>query len=277
MGFEQVARRFGLGRPVAAPVRVPGGLSNELWRLTTTGGVFAVKRMVVNAGRPDFVANVEASFAVELRAWRAGVPMPEPVPDAGCALASVDGSWFRVHRWVPGRAGMSAAGDAAGLLAAIHAAGDPRWAPAPDFAWDGARWGADVAGLARRVAGGPGRVLLVDSHGDLDRKNTLLSAEGVLMAVDWDAAGPVGAVQEAASLALDWSDGSPQSFAEAVRAYTRCSGLIVPAEPWVFAAWVAGQGGWLDYSGTPEPLVALRAVAARLDVFLAALPSPPPG
>src|SRR5690349_6153714 len=106
-----------------------GGLSNELWRVPTAAGVFAVKRMVVNADRPDFVANVEAAFAVERRAFAAGVPMPEPVPEpsGGRALASVGGSWYRVHRWVEGRAGVGSATDAVRLAAAIHAVGRPRW------------------------------------------------------------------------------------------------------------------------------------------------------
>ncbi|RSM47515.1 hypothetical protein DMB66_48095 [Actinoplanes sp. ATCC 53533] len=38
MAIERVARRFGLGRPAAEPVRVSGGLSNELWRVATDTG-----------------------------------------------------------------------------------------------------------------------------------------------------------------------------------------------------------------------------------------------
>ncbi|WP_433384853.1 phosphotransferase [Actinoplanes sp. CA-142083] len=273
----RVMRRFGLGDPVGAPVRVPGGLSNELWRVTTAEGVFAVKRMVVNADRPDFVGNVEASFGVEWRAWRSGVPMPEPLSEGGRALVAVDGSLYRAHRWVESREGAASVRDAAGLLARIHAAGEPRWAPAVDGGWDGRRWGAEVAGLARRVAEQPARVLVVDSHRDLDRKNTLLGVDGVLMAVDWDAAGPVSAVQEVVAVALDWSGGDPGAFAEGVGAY----GRVVPAEPWVFGGWVAAQGGWLDYVAEHQPgeaertLAELRGLAAGLDVLLSVLPSPP--
>jgi hypothetical protein len=67
------ARHFGLGRAGAA-VRVPGGLSNELWRV----GDFAIKRMVVNADNPDFADNVERANAIERRAWLAG-PGGRPV------------------------------------------------------------------------------------------------------------------------------------------------------------------------------------------------------
>ncbi|GIM96810.1 aminoglycoside phosphotransferase family protein [Paractinoplanes toevensis] len=302
--IDEVAGHFELGRLTAAPVRVAGGLSNELWRVTTDNGDYAVKRMVVNADRPEFVTNVEAAFAVEQRAWRAGVPMPQPVTLAGRALAAVSGSLFRVHRWVDGTPGAGSPTQAAELLTSIHAAGAPRWEPTPILDWppdlDGSsdqasadpaaggpadRWDADpavnglpdLADLAWRVRAGPTRMLVVDSHRDLDRKNTLLTADGVLMALDWDAAGPIGAVHEAASVALDWSDGDPAVFAEAIRAY---GGEPIPAEPWIFASWVAAQGGWLDYNATHRadtPLgqaeiaatrSRMQALAADLDRFL---------
>lgn len=280
-----VAARFALGRPVRAPVRVPGGLSNELWRLDTEHGVFAVKRMVVNADLPAFVENVEAAFRIERRAWTAGVPMPEPIaePSSGHALARVDDELFRVHRWVDGREGTGAPVAAAALLARIHAAGEARWVSMPTPVWTAGRRDADLGRLAHRVGSRPDRALVVDSHGDLDRKNTLQRADGVLMAVDWDAAAAVGAVHEAVGLALDWSDAEPGAFAEAIAEYVRRSGVVVPAQPWVFAGWVAAQGGWLDYNATHRAdtalgsaevhatLARLHRVAARMDALLASL------
>ncbi|MCY1143959.1 hypothetical protein OWR29_38690 [Actinoplanes sp. Pm04-4] len=207
MGLEVVVSRFGLGRLEAKPVRMAGGLSNELWQVRTSSGVFAVKRMVVNAERPDFIGNVEGAFRVELGAWNAGVATPEPIaePGSGRALVRVDGELFRVHRWVDGRAADSAAAQAAELLADIHAAGAPRWEEFADHGWDGGRWGAEIASLADRVRSAPLQMLTVDSHRDLDRKNALRRGDGTLLALDWDAAGPVGAVQEAVAVALDWA------------------------------------------------------------------------
>jgi hypothetical protein len=282
VAIERVAERFGLGPPVGAPRRVAGGLSNELWRLVTGAGAFAVKRMVLNADRPDFVGNVESAYAVERRAWDAGVAVPEPVPvpGTGRALAEVGGALFRVHRWVDGRPGEGDPAAAAKLLATIHAAASPRWEP-QDPGWTADRWGKDLGELARRVAPPPGPVLVVDSHRDLDRKNTLLRADGTLVALDWDAAGPVAAVHEAAGLALDWSGGDPVGFARAVRVYTGRGGVPVPADPWIFGGWVAAQGGWLDYHAprrdegscaqVRDTLARLRALGERLDGLLAAL------
>jgi hypothetical protein len=58
---------------------VAGGLFNELWRLDTESGAFAVKRMIVNAGSLSFVDNVETAFTVERRAWAADVATPSGV------------------------------------------------------------------------------------------------------------------------------------------------------------------------------------------------------
>jgi Ser/Thr protein kinase RdoA (MazF antagonist) len=284
--IERVAATFGLGLPVWEPVTVAGGLSNQLWRLDTDRGAFAVKRMVANAERQALVENVEAAFAIERRAWAAGVPVPEPVvdPSSGRALARIDGALFRVHRWVDGSPGSGSPVEAAGLLARIHAVGRARWAPTPSRGWAAERWGADLVELTRKTTAGPDRVLVVDSHGDLERKNTLRRGDGTVLALDWDAAGPVGAVHEAVGVALDWSDAQPGGFAEAVEAYVRHSGVVVPPRPWVFAGWVAAQGGWLDHNATHRADTALgrgevqatrarlRRLATRMDALLAALP-----
>lgn len=157
MGIERAVERFGLGRLEAEPVRVPGGLSNELWRVRTGAGEFAVKRMVINADQPQFVDNVEAAFGVERRAWDSGVPIPEPVAVNGRALLRVDGDLYRAHRWVDGNAGQATVRQAAELLAGIHAAGRGRLKDMPGTGWSGARWGDGINQLARRVVEHPSR------------------------------------------------------------------------------------------------------------------------
>ena len=275
--LAHVAAHFGLGHPVGEPARVPGGLSNELWRLTTEHGSYAVKRMIVNADRPDFAANVEAAFRVERRARQAGVPMPTPVPEPGTgrALARLGDGWYRVHHWVDSHPPAADPAPAADLLARIHAAGHPRPGPPPDTTWTGHRWGLSTLRTTQ-----PPQTLVVDSHRDLDRKNTLRTGHGTLLALDWDAAGATSAVHEAAALALDWSDGEPAVFAETLRAYASRTATVPPAEPWIFAGWIAAHGGWLDHVAEHRPddhaeidgtLSRLRRLAAGRDDLLTAL------
>jgi hypothetical protein len=77
MEFGAVAQRFGVGALTANPEVVAGGLSNHLWRMETDRGSFAVKEMVINADRPDFVTTVEVAYGIEARAYTVGVPRIE--------------------------------------------------------------------------------------------------------------------------------------------------------------------------------------------------------
>jgi hypothetical protein len=104
-----VCELFDLGAPIGAPTAVSGGLTNRLWRVTTTNGVFAVKQMNRDPDRADYVAWFDRAFTLEQAAFRAGIPMPRPVPVAstgGCLgelqLADTSAITVRVHEWVEG-------------------------------------------------------------------------------------------------------------------------------------------------------------------------------
>jgi hypothetical protein len=269
------AAAFALGPVLDEPVPVPGGLSNELWRVRTGAGAYAVKRMVLAARRPDFVANVEAAFRVERHAQLAGVPMPAPVPDprTGRALARVDGALVRVHVWEDGTPGAGTPAEAAALLARIHAVGTPRWSDAEPLDPRIGAWAPP--GLVERIPEPPARAVRVDGHRDLDRKNTLRRPDGTLLALDWDAAGPTTAVWEAVGVALDWAELDPAGVRSVLAVYQEASGIAVPAEPWVFGGWVAAACWWLEHhttvrDGVPVTDPEATGTRAELDRFAAA-------
>lgn len=247
---------------------VPGGLSNDLFRLETARGAYALKVMRANADASGFRANIERAFAIERTAVADGVPCPRPIelPDATC-LADVAGTWVRVHAWVDGEHPVPEmhAHEAGALLAAIQRANELTPLMLADEPWDEARWSnlAMLAGLplpiARRLGeaasmlaeleaatSGAHVVDHVASHGDLDPKNTLV-VNGTLMALDWDAAAVLPVAREAVSVALDWSTG-PGVFRGVLRSYVAAGGTEIPAENWVFGGWVSALGGWLVYN-----------------------------
>jgi Ser/Thr protein kinase RdoA (MazF antagonist) len=88
-----VAATFDLGAVVASPTFVARGATGFIWKLTTSRGSFAVKRLL------PYVLEERVPFDVEvqLAAADAGIPLPRPVlaPDGA---AMVDRT--RVYEWV---------------------------------------------------------------------------------------------------------------------------------------------------------------------------------
>jgi hypothetical protein len=74
-----VAERFGVGTPRRPMERVHGGLLNRMWRLDTDEGSFAVKELNLHR---DWTYRPHDVLRLEVAAFEAGVPMPEPMPRA---------------------------------------------------------------------------------------------------------------------------------------------------------------------------------------------------
>jgi Ser/Thr protein kinase RdoA (MazF antagonist) len=263
-----VCDRFGLGLAVTRGFRVSGYHHNEVWRVDTITGAYAVKRLPSQA---------EPAVEIEVNAWKSGIPVPAPVPSpvTGGYLAIFGDSSMRVHRWLDGRApalgdlspGLSARmGE---LVAAVHAAGRataPQELPADD---PGPADDLEAATVRPAGAGTP-----TMSHGDLHPKNALLRPDGTLALIDWDTAGAYAAEREAVGMALDWAarlDGSVDlaKFDAAVEGYRRGGGII-PPQPWVFGGWARGYLAFLRGAGRNEPtgtLARLHWVAGNLDAL----------
>ncbi|MBB3731481.1 phosphotransferase enzyme family protein [Nonomuraea dietziae] len=98
LDVASVCDRFGLGLAVTPGLRVAGYYHNQVWRLDTITGAYAVKRLT-------WAPSAEA-IEIERRALAAGVPLPPPVPETATGRHTVElgGAVVRVHRWLDGRA-----------------------------------------------------------------------------------------------------------------------------------------------------------------------------
>ncbi len=238
-----ICHLFDLGSPIGAPTPVSGGLTNGLWRIATTSGVFAVKEMNRDPNRADYVAWFDRAFTLEQAAFHGGIPMPRPVPVAatGRCLGEIqrpDGGALtvRVHEWIDGEplsngevypveiaarvavilANIHALGLAAGIATteALPVFGSEHWRALADRAQrDAANWAPELPPLLPvlhelevyvRAAHSDATPLLL-SHRDSDKKNFLLSPTDELVLVDWDAAGPVNPRHDLANEALVWA------------------------------------------------------------------------
>lgn len=105
---DTVAERFGIGRPVSGLVRVTGGNTHRLFRLTTDQGSWAVK-LLNSTGEAGWLEAMARSAELELLAADAGVAVPTPaIPSDPVAVlvaemsAGEDMEYVRVSRWVDG-------------------------------------------------------------------------------------------------------------------------------------------------------------------------------
>jgi len=105
-----VADAFGLGTPTGPPRPVPGGRSHRLWRLSTTRGGWAVKRL--NRPREQWwLDDYLLAARIQIAAHHAGIAMPRPISPVRPAAAlladvPVDGALasFLAHEWCAGHA-----------------------------------------------------------------------------------------------------------------------------------------------------------------------------
>ncbi|MEU4704242.1 phosphotransferase enzyme family protein [Nonomuraea dietziae] len=136
LDVASVCDRFGLGLAVTPGLRVAGYYHNQVWRLDTITGAYAVKRLT-------WAPSAEA-IEIERRALAAGVPLPPPVPETTTGRHTVElgGAVVRVHRWLDGRApGIDDLTPAlcrrmGALLATVHHAGSSG-PPGPGAGSDG--------------------------------------------------------------------------------------------------------------------------------------------
>ncbi|MFT7835174.1 phosphotransferase [Saccharothrix sp. BKS2] len=264
--MEAVAAAFGLGGAISWEP-VTGGRSHLVWRLRTTRGEWAVKRL--NRSREDWwLRDHVVSAEVQLEAWERGLPMPRPVhplTPAAPLLADVGEHSYVAHEWCGGR---PLAGDVTEwvgrTLAALHdlpARGTPGWAPHPVAEWltwlDEApgpftdRVRAHLPDIARAVAAGADTAGLtpVGSHRDVKPDNVLVTARGPLL-LDWDGAGPEYAEWELTRAAVHFSGRGEDraAFTRVISSYQAVTGRRPPADPSAFAGLLQvylGGAAWM--------------------------------
>jgi aminoglycoside phosphotransferase (APT) family kinase protein len=279
-----VLRAFGLAGEVTAYAEVSGGWSNRVWRLSTTGGDYAVKELRNAWGEPRWLDWLAEGWRLERAALAAGIAAPEPVmaPDGGCLLdvERADGSGaapVRLHRWVEAATVARDVVDPAlarwvgGTLAALHGlalkperpdlyagrTGLTTAAVWPDLVarsraaaapWADALEVAEP--VARRASG-----LLVDGdrpqvlvHGDVDQKNLLVGPAGPLL-LDWDVVLPAVPAPDLAHAAVTMAAWRDARVAGAVvSAYAAASGTAYDPRPGDLGPALASRLGWIRFT-----------------------------
>lgn len=259
---DAVAAAFGLGRPVALTGPVAHGRLGAVWRLESDRGRYAVKESRFVPDRDE----VEQDAAYQSAFRAAGVPMPALVRAVdGSVLADVEGETLRVYEWVdvcsedrgldPVAVGT--------LLARLHRVHLPADGPVDE--WYTASLGEDgwatlvrdltAAGapFAERLAALVPDVLAAESvlraptavqvcHRDLWADNLRATADGGLVALDWENAGPADPAQELAMVLFEYALGDPARMRALHTAYVDAGGPGRLRDAGDFTMLLAQQG-----------------------------------
>jgi Ser/Thr protein kinase RdoA (MazF antagonist) len=268
---RQVAAAFGLGDVVEPRAPVTGGRSHLVWRLRTSRGTWAVKRL--NRSREDWwMRDYLVAAQVQLDAYSRGFPMPRPVhplEPAAPLLADVrvgdEVASYLVHEWHDGGPLTTDASAWVGTtLASLHrqavdgiADGPPHpveewreWLDeAPNDFTAAVRAHLPDIAEAWSIATAPADLTPVNTHRDVKPDNVLETSAGPLL-LDWDGAGVEYAEWELTRAAVYFSrlGEDRAAFDRVIKSYEAAGGRRPPASPTSFAGLLRvylGGAAWM--------------------------------
>ena len=270
---EELARAFGLPVDGARLSEQAAGTQGGTFRLETTLGGFAAKRLRrgVDTWRTDH------SAVLQLAALDAGVPTPRPRKTIeGRFVADIGGRVWRMSEWralAPRTSALTPAETfELGISAArLHRAGSPvhsrpdAWyanAPSPD-SWRalGARaaqlevaWAEQLRSLEPDIAAYVRIVTAAEprpcrwAHRDLGPANICRDSAGGLVVIDWDSAGPAVVEYEFARLLVEFAVAEGRPDAELASAlisgYAAGGGTRAPMD---ISAFTMHCAAWLNH------------------------------
>jgi Ser/Thr protein kinase RdoA (MazF antagonist) len=277
---EAIARAFSLGGDaelIGPPVR---GEQGQIWRLTTSLGVFAVKESFEALDESELIEEADYQDAVSA----AGVPVPRVLRTVdGLVLADLGDAQVRVYEWVDmGEVDRTLDPTLIGrTVAAIHRVRFPGRRPTHYWYIDpvgAARWDELVGMLRDRRASFAGAVAsyrdelvaleglleppgdLQTCHRDLWADNVRSTASGGVCVIDWENCGLADPSQELAMVLFEFADGNPSRARALHDAYVDAGGPGRVDRPGHFSMAIAQLGHigemvcttWLDPNETEE-------------------------
>ena len=259
MNFDRLCAGLSLGTLTAPPVRLHGGYSHRMFRLTTDQGDYAVKLLNPQVmQRPHVLENYRTAEGFEALLEKAGLPILPARVIGGNKMHCVDGQYLYVFDYYDGRVLTDGeitpehCAKVGAALAGIHGAGEPSQSAGADSSPRGrAFWKAlaedllftdDARAEGELLQAALPMLVQVSAaaeeavrrlpkeealcHNDMDPKNVLWRGEDFRI-IDLECLGCANPAQELLDLAVSWGGGQEARFKAFVGAYYGAGGARV--------------------------------------------------
>ncbi|MBS0286702.1 MAG: phosphotransferase [Proteobacteria bacterium] len=279
----KMLEHFNLGQPIHAPQRVHGGLLHIMWHIDTSNGSYAVKQLSKNINLNDekVVRNYELTECIAHQFANKGIPAVYAISKNGKHLFIVDNSGYLLYPWIDAKVlgqdaiNQTRALEIACILAKIHLINlNLNDLDEPEFDIHSNQSLMELVDLAERkkvvfsdylqnnlnnllninenylnaIAMLNGNIVI--SHGDLDQKNVMWTAENKPLLIDWESARKLNPTYEIINAALDWSGITTKFdidlFRSMIKSYKDAEGIIDKES--IDAAFWGVLGNWINWT-----------------------------
>lgn len=234
--LQSLSQKLNLGKLVSEPERVAGGLLHRMYRIITTKGQYAVKKMNPSIKTKEnirkkyqYTEDMAALFSEE------GVPALLAYRYQNDPIIEIGDDWFMVFDWMNGTTlspeqidpeHAKKIGELLFLMHCLNLSSKEKWGSSfdyfPDNHWKSLLEQAksnqnlfskfdtffpvllDLNQNFHHSISELNKKLII-SHADLDPKNVIWKQNGNPIVVDWESVRPVNPTLELIACALDWS------------------------------------------------------------------------
>jgi thiamine kinase-like enzyme len=255
MSIETLLENIDLGDLTTTPEQLTGGFQHQIYKVTTSNGVYAIKEIGAHKNNPEFFKTLEQNEKISYEFNLKGINTVRVIIINDKVVHEVGDKAYIIYPWFEGTplentdTSLEYSKQAGSILGKIHkeqiACGNSEIMP---LAYE------NIEELENKLKTKPpllsenldwlielnsqyieSKLLLnkdlVFSHRDMDLKNTMVK-DGVLYVIDWEDAGCINPTEELINTALSWSglhnkEVKEDLFREFIKSYKSESNLRI--------------------------------------------------
>ena len=281
MLIYNLINRLELGTILDEPIRVMGGLLNRMYKVSTSGGIYAIKHLNPevmkreNAKENHILAERIANIAKQN-----GINCIPAKIINGTALQEIEGNYFLVYNWFEGKSikedeiTIDHVREVSTLLVKLHKINFEEvknecnlGKEVAEVDWDFYISKVENNGIKELLSNNKDYLTKLDkmatkvrkelsdnlvvSHRDMDLPNILWYSNNIPTIIDWESSGVVNPCEELIETAWDWSGGQEhfdkEKFDLFINTYKNNGGDIKDFDNAIYSNF-KNKSGWLEYN-----------------------------